>query len=125
MKTTSRFALLDLKRPEGKQYVDWPLVKLTGRLTRQATIISKLISLRAKHTRKRKNERLNTLIKLNIRQQQFLSAKCQLGMQEALNEATIFQGLPSQKALALVMHMHRNLTKLKCIVHTPQLNSRV
>jgi hypothetical protein len=125
MKTTINSALIDLKRPEGKQHADWPLVKLTGRLTRQASIISKLISLRTKRTKNRKNERLSTLIKLNIRQQQFLSEKCQQSMRDALNEATIFQGLSSQKALALVMHMHRNLTELKSIVDTQQVHSIV
>lgn len=125
MKTTSKSALLDLKRPEGNQHTDWPLVRLTGRLTRQASIISKLISLRAKCTRNRKNEKLSTLIKLNIRQHQKFSEKCQHAMEDALNEATIFQGLSSQQALALVMHMHRNLLQLEYIVDTQQVQNLV
>lgn len=123
MKTISVGTSHDLKKLNGKGYSAWHTAKLSARLLRDASNLSKLLKLMADRTVYLKYEKLNTLIKLNLKHHHILSEKCQRASLELLNQSNIFYGLTSQEALAAFMHMSRTLAKLKIIVDNGHLKA--
>lgn len=109
MKTVNTKVSSSLKKLDSKRYSVCELAKLSAKLVRQATNISKLFKLMENRTVNLK------YLKLNLKRHEILSEQYQRASLELLNQAQFLHGLSSQEALAVVMHMNRTLAKLKTI----------